>query len=113
MSPSARSFSVCVVYWLLFGAFLFRAQRFDSVRLSKRFCGCLLEGLRLRKSTTGCLRFDGRPIRDVAERGGRRRLSETRSEPLPATLAAIKARNSSKADADDPTLIEPIQLAPA
>jgi hypothetical protein len=55
----------------------------------------------------------GRPIRDVAERGGRRRLSETGSEPLPATLAGIKARNSSNADADDPTLIEPIQLASA
>ena len=41
------------------------------------------------------------------------RLSETGSKPLPATLAGIKARNSSKADADDPTLIEPIQLAPA
>jgi hypothetical protein len=57
MSPSARSFSLCVGYSLLFGAFLFRAQRFDCVRLSKRFCGCLLEGLPLRKSTTGCLRF--------------------------------------------------------
>jgi|HubBroStandDraft_6_1064221.scaffolds.fasta_scaffold791145_2 hypothetical protein len=51
-------------------------------------------------------------VRVVAQRGGGGGISEASSKRLPATRP-VKRVNSSKADADDPTLVEPIELATA
>ena len=43
----------------------------------------------------------------MAKRGGGSGMLEARAQRLPSTLASIEAGNSSKADADDASLIEP------
>jgi len=49
----------------------------------------------------------------VAKRGGGSGMLEARAQRLPSTLASIEAGNSSKADADDASLIEPAQVTVA
>ena len=49
----------------------------------------------------------------MADRGGGQGSAKARAERLPATLARVEAGESSKADADDPGLIERVELAVA